>query len=543
MDWGIVEPGKGWQVEAGFASWTHRIATRREKIPAPDAEPARAPATDDVDPQVVTALGNDRRRTLVSTSAAEPTPIDPRPEGRSDLARLLRLAAPAVLSYLLSSAYRVNDQFWIQGLGSEAQSAMAAATFVAIANFALPFLAAAGALSLVSRAIGSGDEAFARTASRHAMGLALVLGLAVALLARPLAGPIADLLELEGATRTAFVDYIAALFTTAPVLFVVPVLDHVFIGRGRTIAPMVLQVVAVTANTLLNPFAIYGSHTEAAMQLGSLGERIDAVALALGMDGGLGMAGAAWATGASRLLALAVGLAWLTRSTGTSLRPTLSVDGALLRRIVRISTPVSLSIALYAFVYWALFAFVLSQLDDEVKAGLGIGFLVFEGIAYPTFLGLSMAASSLCGRAIGAGDRASLDRIVGVASRTSFVAGLVAAAAFIAFAEPVAAVFTDVPRVREEVVLYARVLALSQVFVAFETQWDKILMASGRTRAIAWVGGLGNALRIPLALLFVGPLGWGAAGVWWAINVTTVGKSLALWLVAREGSWKRGEGA
>jgi len=459
----------------------------------------------------------------------------------SDLGRLLRLAAPAVLSYLLSSAYRVNDQFWIQGLGQEAQSAMAAATFVAIANFALPFLAAAGALSLVSRAVGAGDEAFARTASRHALGLALVLGIAVALAARPLAGPLADLLALEGGTKTAFVDYIAALFTTAPVLFVVPVLDHVFIGRGRTIVPMVLQAVAVTANTVLNPLAIYGSGTESAMELGAWGERIDGFALALGLEGGLGMEGAAWATGASRAAALAIGLVWLARTTGTSPLPRLAIDGELLRRIVRISTPVSLSIALYAFVYWALFAFVLVRLDDAVKAGLGIGFLVLEGVAFPTLLGLSMAASSLCGQAIGAADRPRLERTLKVAVRANFAAGALFVVLFQVCAHPVAALFTDDAKVHAEIVLYARIVGLSQVFVAFETLWDKVLMASGRTRPIAWITGIGNGLRIPLALLLADTLALGAAGVWWAIVATTLAKSLALWWAARDEAWKRGE--
>lgn len=474
---------------------------------------------------------------------ADGTPPRRTDEHRSDLGRLLRLAAPAVLSYLLSSAYRVNDQFWIQGLGQEAQSAMAAATFVAIANFALPFLAAAGALSLVSRAVGAGDEDFARTASRHALGLSLCLGIAVALVARPLASPLADLLELEGATKRAFVDYIAALFTTAPVLFVVPVLDHVFIGRGRTIVPMVLQGVAVAANTLLNPLAIYGTGTGAAMELGVWGERVDAIGASLGLGEGLGMAGAAWATGASRAAALVIGLAWLARTTGTSIVPSLRVDRELVRRIVRISTPVSLSVALYAFVYWALFAFVLSELDDSVKAGLGIGFLVLEGVAFPTLLGLSMAASSLCGQAIGAGDRARLDRTLRVAVRSCFVAGLVFVVLFQFGADLVATQFTKNPAVHAEVVLYARIVGLSQVFVAFETLWDKVLMASGRTRPIAWITGIGNGLRIPLAILLALELEMGSAGVWWAIVATTVLKSSCLWWAARDESWKRGEGA
>ncbi|QDU84592.1 Multidrug export protein MepA [Planctomycetes bacterium Pla163] len=465
------------------------------------------------------------------------------PTRRDALARLLRLAWPASLSYLLSSAYRINDQYWIQGIGPDAQSAIAAAMFVAIANFALPFLAAAGALSLVSRAMGAGDEAAARHASRHALGLAVALGVAMALIGPLLTAPVARLLALEGGTAQLFTEYLDALFRTAPVLFAIPVLDHVFIGRGRTFAPMLLQALAVSLNFVLNPLAIYGTGTRAALPDAPFAAWFDAAAGALSVEelglGALGVGGAAWATGASRGIALLLGLWWLRRTTGTSLRPRLGLDRELLARLVRISTPVSLSIAFYAFVYWALFAFVLSDLGDDVKAGLGIGFQVFEGVAYPTFLGLSMAASSLIGHALGARDAAALERTLDVSKRTLLAAGIFFALAFAALAEPVAAVFSASEEVQREVVLYVRILALSQVFVAFESLWDKVLTASGHTRALAWIGGLGNLARLPLSYVAVTHLGWGAAGVWWAINLTTVAKAFGLWRVVELGGWRR----
>jgi multidrug resistance protein, MATE family len=350
-------------------------------------------------------------------------------------------------------------------------------------------------------------------------------------------------LALEGGTAQLFTEYLDALFRTAPVLFAIPVLDHVFIGRGRTFAPMLLQGLAVTLNFLLNPLAIYGAGTSAALPDAPGAAWFDAAASALHVEGlglgALGVGGAAWATGASRGAALLIGLWWLRRSTGTSLRPRLGLDRALLARLVRISTPVSLSIAFYAFVYWALFAFVLSDLGDDVKAGLGIGFQVFEGVAYPTFLGISMAASSLIGHALGARDAAALERTLYVSKCTLLAAGIFFAIAFAVLAEPVAAVFSASEDVQREVVVYVRILALSQIFVAFESLWDKVLTASGHTRALAWIGGLGNLARLPLAWFAVTHLGWGAAGVWWAINLTTVVKSFGLWRVVELGHWRR----
>ena len=51
---------------------------------------------------------------------------------------ILRLAWPSVLSFVLNNAYRINDQYWVQGLGTEAQAALGSTIFVLIMNFSEP---------------------------------------------------------------------------------------------------------------------------------------------------------------------------------------------------------------------------------------------------------------------------------------------------------------------------------------------------------------------------------------------------------------------
>ena len=58
----------------------------------------------------------------------------------SRVRELLLLSWPTVLSYILNNAYRINDQFWIQGLGGTAQAAVGAVFFAQILVFALVFL-------------------------------------------------------------------------------------------------------------------------------------------------------------------------------------------------------------------------------------------------------------------------------------------------------------------------------------------------------------------------------------------------------------------
>ena len=177
------------------------------------------------------------------------SPDEPRAErSAAGVGTVLRLAWPVAVAFLLNNAYRINDQFWIQGLGEPAQSAVGASMFVFIMSFAVAFLAAGGALALVARAKGAEDEERFRTVSRHSVALALALGAGAALIVPPLLPSIVRLLGLEGETAANAVEYMRVLFYGCVVLYLVPTLDDIFIGRGRTWLPMALNVLAIAIN-------------------------------------------------------------------------------------------------------------------------------------------------------------------------------------------------------------------------------------------------------------------------------------------------------
>lgn len=91
----------------------------------------------------------------------------------------------------------------------------------------------------------------------------------------------------------------------------------------------------------------------------------------------------------------------------------------------------------------------------------------------------------------------------------------------------------------QQAALYAVILAWSQPFVALEAWSEGVLGGAGDTRKIFWGSVPFNLLRIPLAWAMASPLGWGAAGVWWAINLTTVLKATVKCGLVVEGGWAR----
>jgi len=422
-----------------------------------------------------------------------------------------RLAWPAILSFVLNNGYRINDQFWVQGLGAHAQAAIAACTFLLITNFGLIYLVAGGALPLVARATGARDPEARDCAVRHAILASLLLAVVVGFCGHAAMPQIAAWMGLEGAEAVATVDYMRAIYLGILPLALAPLVDNVFIAMGETRVPMALQIAAVCTNLVLNPILIYGA--------------------------GLGIAGAAWATVASRALTVLIGFTLLHGRYGVSLRPRGMPSFRLARTIVEKGTPLGLSILAYAAVYQVLFALVLARLTTDVRAGLGIGFNAFESISFPFFLGVALAGSSLVGRNLGASDPAGALLAVRNSRRLGHITGLAFTLLFLVGGPVVAPLYSSDPAVIRETVGYVQVLAFSQFFVAMETVNEKVLQGAGHTRPILWISTFGNLLRIPLAWVLAISLGWAGHGVWWAINVTTW---LKAWLFHREvqrGRW------
>jgi multidrug resistance protein, MATE family len=424
-------------------------------------------------------------------------------------AELLRLAVPSAIFAVLTNAFRAVDQYWIQGVSTEAQAAIGASTFVVILFYAAFVLVAAGAGPLVARAAGADDPEGIRQSLGASIGGALLVGGVASATGVLGADGIAWMIGLEGQTAAEFSIYLRVLSWTLLPLVFTPLVDQCFISLGNARMPMVLHGVSLALNVVLTPLLIF--------------------------DAGWGIAGAALASNLSRLLTTSIGLWLLARRTG--LRPTDISVGPHLRRVLRIGGPAAMGIATYTLVYWAMLKTSISPLGPEVNAALGIGFNALEGFTWPAFTGLSMAVGSLVGRSLGAGRPDQAWAAVKLALPFSTGLGLLATAVFWFAGEPLTGLFTQDPVVHAHATTYTLILAWSQLFVAWEALAEGVLSGAGDTRTVFWASFPLNLTRIPLAWLLAFPLAMAAPGIWWAINTTTVAKALLKgWLVHR-GRW------
>jgi MATE family multidrug resistance protein len=329
------------------------------------------------------------------------------------------------------------------------------------------------------------------------------------------------LLGLGGAVAELARAYLGRVYLLALPIAVAPLLDSFFIAMGNSRIPLLLQVIAVTSNLVLDRVLILG----------------------WGPVPAHGIAGAAEASAASRLVSSLVGLAILRHAYGVRLWP--KAGGwrwSEVAPIVNTGLPAMSSVIAYASVYWVLLRLVISPLGRDVQAGLGIGFTAFEGFSFPFYLGTAMAGASLVGRELGRGTPERAIEVVHAARRAGRCLGLAFLLLFYLGAPVLVPLFSHDAGVVRESVIYVRTLAFSQYFVAAESVNEKVLLGAGRTRTIFCISVPGNVLRIPLAWLLALHAGFGSAGVWWAVNLTSLLKSTAFYWAVESRRWLAARG-
>lgn len=440
---------------------------------------------------------------------------------RETLSRtILSLAAPAVVENLLVTAVFFADAVLIGWLRDA--SALAAVglggTVMFIFNGLFQALAV-GATALVARAWGRRDFALAERVATQALSLSVVFAGLVTAVMLPLAEGLLALLGAEAAVVTMGGLYLRLVLSTSLFSFPMMVANGIMRGAGDTRTPMWLTLVMNVWNVGAAVVLVFG----------------------LGPAPALGLAGAGWATASARALGgiLAMG-ALLFGRTVLRLRPAalLRWDRALAWRILRLALP-NLGETVISRLGYMLFISIVTALGTVPLAAHQIAIRV-ESLSFMPGWGLSVAAATLVGQALGAGDEEMAE--LGLRRALLWAMGLMGALAigFALLGRVVVAAFGSTPEVLDLAGVAVRIAAAEQPFLAVQMVLAGGLRGAGDTRTPMWVTLFGVAcLRVAVVYLFAIVLGWGLAGVWWGTAVDWAGRAGLLWFLFRRGAWKR----
>ncbi|HEX6988500.1 MAG TPA: MATE family efflux transporter, partial [Bacillota bacterium] len=369
---------------------------------------------------------------------------------------------------------------------------------------------------LIARAIGAGDPRTANEAARQSAVLNLALSLVMAVLGYAAAPAVVAVMGGSGeALRlgTLYLRWTALFF---PMQSLTLGLSAVLRGAGDTVSPLRINALANVLTVLLGYPLIYG----------------------LAGVPGLGIVGAALATGMAKGVALALLAANLLSGRG---RVRIPREGAgwrpdLARRIITVGAPAA-GEQLVMRMGMVLFTRLVAGLGTETFAAHQIALNVL-GLSFMPGMAFAVAATTLVGQCLGAGQPDAAERAGWEVRRRAMGVTITMAGAYFALGPWIVALYSQDPLVISQGALALKIMALAVPAQTTQFVLAGALRGAGDTRWPLYATAAGMwGVRVALGVLFVSA-GWGLAGAWSAMVLDQMARSVFIYLRFRAGAWK-----
>ena len=417
----------------------------------------------------------------------------------------------------MESIFAVVDIKWVSYLGPDAMATVGLTESLMTLVYTVAIGLSIGATATVARRIGEQNRDGAARAAVQSLLLALIVSTVIALIGAPLAP---KLLALMGASPavvaqgSGFTRVMLACNASVVMLFMI---NAIFRGAGDAAIAMRVLWFANAINILLGPCFIFG--------LGPFPE--------------LGVTGAAVATSIGRGLGALYAISRLVRSGGRFdiRREHLRFEPAIMLRLVRLSATGTFQVFI-GMASWIGLVRIISTFGTNALAGYIIGIRVIIFALLPSF-GMSNAAATMVGQALGAGKPDRAERAVWKAGFYNLIflgsVGLI----FVLFARQIIGLFTHDPNVVPYGVDCLRIVAYGFLFYAYGMVLTQSFNGAGDT----WTPTIINLFvfwlwELPLAYVLAVVFGIGPRGVFLAIMIAFSTLAIVSALVFRRGKWK-----
>ncbi|HET6701258.1 MAG TPA: MATE family efflux transporter [Gemmatimonadaceae bacterium] len=434
------------------------------------------------------------------------------PIGRS----IFLLAVPMVLETVMESVFAVVDVFFVSRLGADAVATVGLTESMMVLVYSLAMGLGIGATATVARRIGEQNA----DGAAHAAAQAILLGLIVSAVLGVLGVALAPtLLRMMGGSpaviaNAAFMQVMLGANASVLLLFLI---NAIFRGAGDAAIAMRVLWLANWINIVLGPMLIFG--------VGPVPE--------------LGVVGAAVATSIGRGTGALYAISRLFRP-GARVhvqRRHFAFDPALMWQMIRLSGSGTFQI-LVGTASWIGLIRVISSFGSAALAGYTIGIRVIIFALLPSW-GLSNAAATMVGQALGAKKPERAERAVWIAARYNLVFLGTIGLLFVLFARAIVSLFTSDLAVAPYAVDCLRIVALGFLFYAYGMVITSSFNGAGDTWTPTWLNLVVFWLwEIPLAYALAVVLDMGPRGVF--VSITVAYSTLAVlsaWLF-RKGRWK-----
>ncbi|WP_245934154.1 MATE family efflux transporter [Branchiibius hedensis] len=372
--------------------------------------------------------------------------------------QIAALAVPAFLALIVEPLFLLADTAIVGHLGTVPLAGLGVASAALLTGVNVFVFLAYGTTALVARRMGAGQESEALAGGVDGIWLSIVLGAVTAIVVGTCAEPICRLFGASDATVDQAVIYLRISAIGIPGMLVILAATGVLRGLLDTRTPLIAATIGFAVNIALNYLLVYPAG------LGIAGSAWGTVIAQTGMGIGLGLVVAqqARAKGA-RLTPHPAGVLTSATSGVPLLVRTLALRGALL-----------------------LDTWLSAGVSTVVLAANQVSMTVFSFMAF-ALDALAIAAQTMTGRALGAGDRSGARQLTRILTWWGLGLGFALAVLLAATHTVLPVLFTNDRHLQQTLGAALLVLAVLLPVCGVVFVLDGVLIGAGDGRALAWL--------------------------------------------------------
>ncbi len=424
---------------------------------------------------------------------------------------IIKLSVPMIVAMSVQTVYNVVDAIWVSGVGADALSAVGFFFPFFFTMMALATGLGIGGGSAISRRIGAKDKEGADTVAAHTMVMMSVIAVVLTIPCFILADEIFSALGAGSVTDLAAV-YARIMFGGTIIIFFSNVANALLRGEGDATRAMYALMTGAGLNIVLDPIFIYTL--------------------------GLGVAGAAWATVTSMVVASLILFNWIfiKNDTYVTIRfRAFRFQKEITREILKVGLPAAVSQLSMSFSVLFLNLIVVRSGGTDGVAIFTTGWRVTTLAVLP-LVGIATAVTAVTGAAYGNRAYKKLDTAYMYAVRTGFIIEVFMAALTYVLAPYITVLFTlsedAAARIASDLIIFLRIMCFFYPAVSFGMFSSSMFQGTGKgINALIVTIFRTVTLTTPLAFVFSLVFDLGLPGVWWGIVTGNIigGVSAFLW--------------
>ncbi|WP_319475892.1 MATE family efflux transporter [Marispirochaeta aestuarii] len=356
--------------------------------------------------------------------------------------QVLRMALPMLAGILGMVAFNLADTYFVGRLGTIPLAAMSFTFPLVFVVNSIALGLGVGTSTLVSRAIGSGDDGEVRRIVTSALMFAFFLVVILVSLLRPLLEPIFISLGADQQTLPYILDYMKIWLFGMPFV-VFPMLgNNALRATGDTRTPALIMIIGATMNVIIDPLLIFG----------------------LGPFPVMGIKGAALATVIGRATTLSISMTIISRRERMigfhGLRPAVILG--IWKRLIFVGLP-AMATNMIMPVSVGIITRLISVYGPAAVAGFGVASRI-ETFVLAFMRALASVIVPFVGQNSAAREYGRSVQGLRAASVYSMLWSLLWVAAVILGRHQIAGIFSDNPEVVEVTSLYLLIVTASYGF-------------------------------------------------------------------------------